>query len=52
MEGLPTILIAAYPVLSHEKGWWILYLFVGLIGPIGLNLLYKKILNCYKRKEK
>ena len=51
-EGLPTILIAAYPVLSHEKGWWILYLFVGLIGPIGLNLLYKKILNCYKRKEK
>ena len=49
--GLPTILVAEYPVLSHEKGCLILYLFVGLTGPIGLNLLYKKFLIFIRGKK-
>lgn len=39
----PLCLIAAFPVLYHGRYWWIAYMCAGLIIPIGLSLLYKKI---------
>lgn len=39
----PLFLIAAFPILYKGGVWWIAYTLVGLIIPICLNLLYKKI---------
>lgn len=39
----PLFLIAAFPILYKGGVWWIAYTLVGLMIPICLNLLYKKI---------
>jgi fucose 4-O-acetylase-like acetyltransferase len=43
INGEPLFLIAAFPILYCQKNWWLLYSAVGLVIPIYLSLIWKKL---------
>lgn len=45
----PDFLIAAFPTLYTNNGWWIGYVIVGLTIPILLNIMRKDIIKNYRR---
>lgn len=46
----PSFLIAAFPTLYTNNGWWIIYIFVGLFIPVALSILKKKsIIYCQSK---
>lgn len=42
--NLPPSAISAFPVLYNLPFWWIAYAIVGLVIPVGLSLLYKRLI--------
>lgn len=45
IKGQPLCLVAAFPILYEGGAWWIAYTLVGILVPIGLNALWKKLKN-------
>ncbi len=42
--NLPASAISAFPVLYNLPFWWIAYTLVGIVIPLGLSLLYKRLI--------
>lgn len=45
--GMPFYRIAGYPTLYSDRGWWIMYTTVGIIVPVGIKQVMKRLLNRY-----
>jgi fucose 4-O-acetylase-like acetyltransferase len=43
LRGYSILRIAEFPTIADAPGFWILYLFVGLMIPIGISLIINKI---------
>lgn len=42
-KGLPLCVVAGFPVYFMGGAWWVAYMAVGLVIPISLSLLWKKL---------
>lgn len=45
---LPKSAISAFPVLYNMPFWWLVYTIVGLCIPVGISLLYKRLIPHHK----
>ena len=47
--NLPVYRIASYPTLITDKGWWIIYTIVGVLIPLLVKQLVKKLRRCVQQ---